>query len=111
MEEFNLMDAANELTSEDNSTEPSSEVATESVDDSRPDEGSLETRPQEEGEEIDALKMLNDEKDDGASKFDLESINALGAVHNGTPVNVESPEQLKDLIEMGTDYRYKTMSY
>lgn len=40
----------------------------------------------------------------------LEKINALGAVHNGNPLKVESIDDLKSLVQMGKDYTLKTQS-
>lgn len=38
----------------------------------------------------------------------LEKINAMGLVHNENPFKVETPEQLKSLIQQGFDYTSKT---
>lgn len=40
----------------------------------------------------------------------LERINALGAIHNDSPIKVESLEDLKNLVQMGKDYTQKTQS-
>jgi hypothetical protein len=40
----------------------------------------------------------------------LEKINALGAIHNGNPLKVESIDDLKNLVQMGKDYTLKTQS-
>lgn len=63
-----------------------------------PDE---ESQGSDEGEEA---GQVTDEK----SILDL--VNSLGAVHNENPIKVESPEELKNLIQMGKDYTLKTQS-
>lgn len=41
----------------------------------------------------------------------IEQINALNAIHNGMPIKVDSPEQLRELLQKGFDYTKKTMSH
>ncbi|MDQ3159103.1 MAG: hypothetical protein M3P98_03160 [bacterium] len=40
----------------------------------------------------------------------LEKVNSIGAVHNETPIRVESIDQLKEFLQKGQDYTQKTQS-
>lgn len=103
---FDLMEAANELTSE-GADSASTEIAEV--------EGQSLANPEQTTEEIDPREILNqvgqEQADPEAFKATLEQINALGAIHNGLPVKIDSPDQLKEIIQKGFDYTKKTMAH
>lgn len=105
---FDLMEAANELTSEDVGTDSSS---TENLE----VEGQSHANPEESTDEVnprDILDKVGQEQVDSESfKQTLEQINQLGAIHNGQPVAIDSPEMLKEIIQKGFDYTKKTMAH
>jgi cell fate (sporulation/competence/biofilm development) regulator YlbF (YheA/YmcA/DUF963 family) len=105
---FDLMEAANELTSEDAGTDSVSTEVSEV-------EGQSLANPEETTEELDPREILNkvsqEQSNPEAFKQTLEQINALGAIHNGLPVKIDSQEQLKEIIQKGFDYTKKTMSH
>lgn len=108
-QEFNLMDAADEIISD----EPA-EAATSTNDSSEGD--NPEKEPQETTEETKALtpeEILNkveEEKVDPKANVELLNlVNSLGAIHNGQPVKIENVDQLKELVQKGYDYTKKTM--
>lgn len=114
MSEFNLYEAAEELTSEADST--AEELPTgENLDqetEGQP-EGSQENQDQDlSPEEI--MRKLDEEgseENEGqeAQGFDVAAFNkSLGAIHNGQPIEVESLEQARELIQKGFDYTFKT---
>jgi hypothetical protein len=41
----------------------------------------------------------------------IKYINGLGALHNGLPIEIKDDVQLKELIQQGHDYRFKTMQH
>jgi hypothetical protein len=105
--EFNLHDAADELLSDEAQTE-STQAA--------PTEGQLATDPanpvSEEQRAQDILDGKVVEEKPGAINPDLiNQINSIGAIHNGLPIKVDSPEQLKELLQKGFDYTKKTMAH
>jgi len=104
--EFNLMEAAAELTSEGAQAESTQETFSE---------GQAETTPNEsENAEMsakDILEQVGKEEPQEASPELLAQINALGAIHNGMPISVNSPDQLKELLQKGFDYTKKTMAH
>jgi hypothetical protein len=58
------------------------------------------------------LKQVAEEKEDPGQFADLlKTINGLGMTRNGQPVSVESADQLKDFIQKGVDYTYKTQEH
>lgn len=105
--EFNLMEAAAELTSEEGTSAESTQETFS--------EGQAETTPNETENEgmsaKDILEKLGSEKEEEASPELIAQINALGAIHNGMPISVNSPEQLKELLQKGFDYTKKTMAH
>lgn len=107
-EGFDLHAAADEIIASEGD---SSQAQT---DDSSLEEGqSLEDSQQStEKTELSPEDILNqvgkEQADPNAHKDLLEKINALGAVHAGAPVMVDSPEKLKQLIEMGAGFYAKT---
>lgn len=106
--EFNLNEAAEEIIANESD---SSAAPTE---DSSLPEGQSAQDPQKAGEEKelspeDILNTLaQGQVDPNALKDVLEKINALGAVHAGQPIKVDSPEKLKQLLEMGAGFYAKT---
>jgi len=105
---FDLMEAANELTAEDSGTD---DVSTEvsNVD------GQAETNPSENTEEADPRDILNkvgqEAVNNEAVAQAIEQINQMGAIHNGLPIKINSPDQLKEIIQKGFDYTKKTMAH
>jgi hypothetical protein len=107
-EGFDLHAAADEIiASESDSsqaqTDDSSLEAGQSLEDSQQTPENKELSPE------DILNQVGKEQvDPNALKDVLEKINTLGAVHAGQPITVDSPEKLKQLIEMGTGFYAKT---
>lgn len=108
--EFNIYEAAEEVIAEG---EPENDVA----EDSLSSEGQAEG-PQEQADENqelspeEILKQVADQKESPEQFAELlKGVNSLGMVRNGLPVNVDSPEQLKELIQKGFDYTQKTMEH
>ena len=105
--EFNLHEAADEILSNDSQDA--------STNDSQPDGQSQDSTQEGETKEVsaeDILKQVAEEKDDQGQFADiLKGVNSLGMVRNGLPVNIETPEQLKELIQKGYDYTQKTMEH
>lgn len=106
--EFNIHEAANEIIGDDSqgaSTEgTSSEGQADSA--SQNDGGDKALSPEE------ILAQVAKEGEDPAQFADLlKGVNSLGMIRNGLPVAVESPEQLKELIQKGFDYTQKTMEH
>lgn len=105
--EFNLYDAADELIS--NEAEAGSTQVAQA-------EGQPATDPKETvSDEQRAADILNG-KIEVAPKPEidqalLEKINGIGAIHNGLPIKVDSPDQLKELLQKGFDYTKKTMAH
>lgn len=62
-----------------------------------------EDAPQDEDSQANAAPV-------GEESALLERINALGAIHSGSPIKVENVESLKNLIQQGHDYTVKTQS-
>lgn len=59
--------------------------------------------------QLESFNPENEESQTGASNL-LDMVNGLGAIHNGLPVEVESDDQLRELIMKGFDYTQKTQS-
>lgn len=80
-------------------------------------EGQSETDPDktvtdENADPGNILKLVANEKVNPADSTELlGKINSLGLTRNGLPINVESPEVLKELIQKGYDYTQKTMEH
>lgn len=105
--EFNLIESANELIAADSEANAESTQSTQS-------EGQGESTPaQTEGEkELSPEEILNqvgNEKEEVNPEL-LNLVNGLNAIHNGLPIKVDSPEQLKELLQKGFDYTKKTMA-
>jgi hypothetical protein len=109
--EFNLHEAANEIIAEgESSTESTSETPVEGqaaqVDSQEKTTEQAQTSPEE------ILKKIAEEKEDPAQFADLlKGVNSLGMVRNGLPIGIDTPEQLKELIQKGFDYTQKTMEH
>lgn len=109
-EDFNLMDAANEITSEE--AEPQ-DVDTQELSDGgqtegNPSEGDVDAEMS--AEEI--LKNVGQEKQDTETSQEfLDQINQLGAIHKGMPISINNLDQLTELIQKGFDYTQKTMAH
>lgn len=105
--EFNLHEAADELISNEAQSD-STQAA--------PVDGQPETAPKETiSDEQRAADILNgkvaEEKPAEINQALIDQINAIGAIHNGLPIKVDSPEQLKELLQKGFDYTKKTMAH
>jgi hypothetical protein len=108
--EFNLDAAAEEIIAESDSTPEATEESSQS-------EGQTEQVPQEsveakEPSPEDILNQLSQEKESPEQFAEiLKAVNALGAVHHGAPITVDSPEKLKQLLEMGAGFYQKTEAH
>lgn len=107
--EFNLHEAAEEIIAQ-------GEPTTASTDDSS-DAGQSEQESNENSEEQglspeEILNQVANEKGNPEQFADLlKAVNGFGMTKNGIPVSVESQDQLKDLIQKGFDYTYKTQEH
>lgn len=106
--EFNLMEAANELTADSGTSEAPAQE-TQEVGQSATNPGTTEGESSLSPQEI--LKQVGEEKPSEINQELLAQINAIGAIHNGLPITVNSPEQLKEILQKGFDYTKKTMSH
>jgi hypothetical protein len=109
--EFNISEAAEEIIAEGDSSSDSAEVSSQS-------EGQSEQDSQEAGEnkELSAEEILREteegEKENPEQFADLlKMVNGLGAIHHGAPIQVDSPEKLKQLLEMGAGFYQKTEAH
>jgi Mor family transcriptional regulator len=106
--EFNLHAAADEIIASESDSSPaqvdgSSQSAGQSEQDSQQAAGNNELSPE------DILNNVAKEQGDpNALKDVLEKINAIGAIHAGAPIKVDSPEKLKELLEKGAGFYAKT---
>lgn len=105
--EFNIYEAAEEVIAE-------GDPETDATDDSSSSDGQADGL-QEKTEEVkelspeEILKQVADQKESPEQFAEvLKLVNQLGAIGNGVPINVESPEQLKKLLEMGAGFYGKT---
>lgn len=111
---FDLMAEASKMESEAASQGPA-DVSTSEVQ-STEGQSVEQTPPQEvESDPASAEKvlneLLNEKPDKEAEKAILDMVHGLGAIHKGQPVTIESPAQLKELIQKGFDYTKKTMEH
>lgn len=107
--EFNLHEAAEELIASDSETTSDSTLSTST-------EGQAGKTPNETvSDEQRASDILNgkivDEKPIEVNQALIDQINSIGAIHNGLPIKVDSPDQLKELLQKGFDYTKKTMAH
>ncbi len=107
-EEFNLMEAAAELTASDSGTEAE---ATQVSTTEGQSQDSKETVVDKEMSPQDILKQVSEEKPSDIDPALLEQLNALGFSRKGVGLKVESAAQIKELIQKGFDYTEKTMSH
>lgn len=107
-DEFGLESALEEIKGQ-------SEPEQETSDNQEPSE-STEAKPTEgqaeaPGGELTIEQILKGEtKKKDFSSF-LKEVNELGAIHNGTPVKIESPEQVKEALQKYQDYTKKTQEH
>jgi hypothetical protein len=107
--EFNLHEAAEEIISNDSQSTSTDDSASL---DGQADEAATEVSEEKELSPEDILKQVAEQKEDPAQFAELlKGVNSLGMIRNGLPVNVDSPEQLKELIQKGFDYTQKTMEH
>lgn len=107
--EFNLAEAAEEIIAEGESQ--SNDTGSNS-DDSGQAEAPGEKSVEEKTSPEDILNQLGKEQANPSLDKDfIDSINKIGAIHNGVPVTIESKEQLVELIQKGFDYTKKTMAH
>lgn len=109
--EFNLEAAANEIIGNDSQETATPEIETTGSDNQEIDSQENPVESKElTPEEI--LRQVGEEKEDPKAIDEiLNQINALGVIHNGQPVKLESVNQLKELISKGQDYTKKTMAH
>lgn len=109
--EFNLSEAANEILSDEPQEAATQETVSTSSDTQEIEPQQTEVKTDEQNAQ-EILNHLATEKED--PKFTeeiLSQINALGAVHNGQSLKVETVNQLKEYLQKGFDYTKKTMSH
>lgn len=105
--EFNLYEAADELIGNEAQADSTQAASAD---------GQPATDPKETAsDEQRAADILNGKTEEAPrAEIDqalLEKINSIGAIHNGLPIKVDSPDQLKELLQKGFDYTKKTMSH
>ena len=107
--EFNVVEAAAELTAESGTSEAStSSEMSES-------HGQAETESATSGETShelapeDIIKKLSEEAPAEDSEL-LAKINSFGLIHKGAPIEIKDQKQLSELIQKGFDYTQKTMA-
>lgn len=106
--EFNIEAAFEELTAEESGAGGDA-----------PENESLEGQPETNPEETKEEKTLSPEEmlaqaakeDQPANQALVEQVNSLGLIHNGGPVKIETPDQLKELVQKGFDYTKKTQAH
>lgn len=107
--EFNLQEAAEEIIAEGESTTASSE------NDQGAGQSEQEPNTNTEDQELspeDILNQVANEQGNSEQFADLlKAVNGFGMTKNGIPVSVETPDQLKELIQKGFDYTYKTQEH
>lgn len=107
--EFNLMDAADEIISDEPAEAAPSKDESTSGDNQETE--SQKTPVEDKAlspEEI--LNKVEEEKvDPKANEELLNLVNTLGAIHNGQAVKIDTVDQLKELVQKGYDYTKKTM--
>lgn len=108
--EFNIHEAAKEIIAQE------SEPTTASTDESSSaGQSEQESNQNAEGQQLspeEILKQVSEQKEAPAQFAELlKSVNGFGMTRNGQPVSVESADQLKDLIQKGFDYTYKTQEH
>lgn len=108
--EFNIHEAANEIIAEGDSGSASTDDSSQS--------GQAENASQEntgEAKELspeEILKQVSQQKESPEQFAEiLKGVNSLGMIRNGLPISVDSPDQLKELIQKGFDYTQKTMEH
>lgn len=107
--EFNLHEAANEIISND--SQDASTDASESLE-GQAENASPEVSENKELSPEEILKQVGEDKEAPEQFAELlKGVNSLGMIRNGLPVSVESPDQLKELIQKGFDYTQKTMEH
>lgn len=108
--EFNIHEAANEILAQG---EPRAESTSEAPVEGQPENGSQE-KPTEskEASPEEILKQVAEQKESPEQFAEiLKGINQLGMIRNGLPINIESMDQAKELIQKGFDYTQKTMEH
>lgn len=109
MKEFNIQEAVEELTSESGAE---SEASTETPSlEGQPENGANENQEQEMSTENIFQELEKEQNNPEAHAALLEQINSLGMIFNGQPLKIESPDQLKELVQKGFDYTKKTMAH
>lgn len=108
--DFDINAAAAELTGESGGagTTAGEEAQLEGQSGANPDQANSD-KPQQL-EDILNQMAANPAKPEDVAK-QLEWLNGLGALHNGLPIKVDSPEQAKELMMKGFDYTHKTMAH
>ncbi len=105
----------NEFSSRELSEESSDIVETQTDSAQGSDvEGQSETNPSVNTDEKalspeDVLRQLAEEKPEVDQEF-IDKLNALGGIHNGMPIKVNSVEEAKELMMKGFDYTKKSMA-
>lgn len=104
--EFNLHDAAEELTAEDGGT---NEDGTGGEGGQPATDPSKEAQPEGLGS---ILEEITKEKEDPQSnEAFLAQLKSLGLVHNGQPISIGTMEEVKKYLQQGFDYTHKTMTH
>ncbi|MGE3608014.1 MAG: hypothetical protein AB7I27_00400 [Bacteriovoracaceae bacterium] len=107
--EFNIHEAANEILAEG---EPQADSASETPVEGQADASQENTTESKEASPEEILKQVAEQKESPEQFAEiLKGVNSLGMIRNGLPIAVDSPEQLKELIQKGFDYTQKTMEH
>lgn len=106
--EFNIHEAAAEIIGESDSQE----VSTNETQPEGQPEGSQETGENNQLSPEEILNQVANEKEDPEQFADLlKSVNQMGLMGNGMPLEIKSPEHLKQLLEMGAGFYGKTEAH
>jgi len=107
--EFNIHEAADEIIADGDSQADSLDSGSQSGQ----SEDSLEkTEESNESNPEEILKQLSEEKEAPEQFAELlKGVNSLGLIRNGLPINIETKEQLSELVQKGFDYTQKTMEH
>lgn len=106
--DFNVDGIASEIIGNDSHSSSPSDSEVEGQAEKSPNEATEDKAASSE----DILNLVAKEKENPAEGMELlAKINSLGLIRNGLPVSIESPDQLKEVIQKGFDYTQKTMEH
>jgi hypothetical protein len=110
-EGFNIQAAADEIIAEGDSQSSSTEDSSQSAGQSSQDSQNAAENTELSAEDI--LNQVGEQKEGNPEQFAdlLKAVEGLGAVHHGAPIKVDTPEKLKQLLEMGAGFYQKTEAH